>query len=257
MTRGRSRSAALGVARRLLRNALKNPAHALPPLLIPLFFFAAFSGAFAGLGDTKGFGYYNYTAFQFVFILFMATMFVGVFTSFDIANDYETGLGRRFMLAVPRRMAIIVGYVIFGLARAVFTVAVVFGIAVATGMPVRGGAVDIAGMVALALLLNVATTLFGAGISLRLQSAAGGALVLIPVFLLLFLTPVFTPRDNLSGWVKTAAGINPLTPAIEAGRGFLANDPVDVALAFAVCVGLVIAFSGWAVLAMRKAEKSV
>ena len=254
MTSARSLSVTLGVAWRSVRKLLKNPAHAVPPMAIPLFFFAAFAGALSALGGTKGFGYYDYTAFQFVFVLYMATMFVGVFTAFDIAIDYESGLGRRLMLATPRRMAIVNGYLIFALLRGVFAVAVVWAIALATGLDVRGGAVEIAGLVALALLLNIATTLYGAGIALRFQSVAGSTLILIPVFVVLFLSPVFTPRDKLSGWLEVAADVNPLTPALEAGRGFLADDPVSVALAFLVAGGLIIAFWVWAVLGMRKAE---
>ena len=77
--------------------------------------------------------------------------------------------------------------------------------------------------------------------------------MLIPVFMVLFLTPVFTPRDQLTEWLQKVAGVNPLTAAMEAGRGFLADDPVSVALAFAACGGLLVVLSIWAVLAMRKA----
>ena len=73
--------------------------------------------------------------------------------------------------------------------------------------------------------------------------------------MVLFLTPVFAPRDQLSGWLETVADVNPLTAALEAGRGFLADDPVSVGLAFAAAGGLVIVFAVWAVLGMRKAEQ--
>lgn len=255
MTAARSISVAQGVARQCARKLLKNPPKALPPMLLPLFFFAAFTGALSAVGDTKGFGYFDYTAFQFVSVLYMAAMFVGVFTAFDITADYESGMGHRLMLAAPRRMAIVAGYLIVALGRAVFAIAVVWAIALATGMPVRGGALEIAGLVALALLLNLATTLYGAGIALRFQSTASGVLILIPVFMALFLTPMFIPRDQLSGWLKAVAGLNPLTAAVEAGRGFLADDPVSVGLAFAAAGGLAIAFSVWAVRGMSKAEK--
>jgi ABC-2 type transport system permease protein len=249
----RSLSVARGVGLRGTRKLLKEPPFLVAPMIVPLFFYAAFTGALSVIGQQRGFEYYDYTAFVFVFVLFMATMLVGVFTSFDIAIDYETGLGRRFMLATPQRLAIIAGYLMIAVARGVIAVGVVFGIAVATGMPVRGGALDIAALVALALLLNIATTLYGAGVALRFQTAAAGALVLIPVYMALFLTPVFTTRDGLTDWLETAAGVNPLTAPIEAGRGFLADDPVSVALAFGACVGLVAALSVWAALGMRRA----
>lgn len=255
MTAARSSSVAFGVAQQGARKLLKNPAKALPPILLPLFFFVAFTGALSALGDTPGFGYFDYTAFQFVFVLYMAAMFVGAFTAFDIAIDFESGMGRRFMLAAPRRMSIVTGYLIVAIGRAVLGIAVVWAVALATGMPVRGQALEIVALVALALLLTVATALYGAGIALRFQSTPSNVLILIPVFMALFLTPVFTPRDELGSWLKTAAGVNPLTAPMEAGRGFLAGDPVSVGLSFAVAGGLVIAFWLWAVRGMRKAEQ--
>ncbi len=253
MTPARSLSVAFGVARRGLRKLLKDPPLLLAPMLVPLFFFAAFTGALSVIGTTKGFDYYDFTAFVFVFVLYMAAMLVAVFTAFEVAIDYETGLGRRLMLAAPRRMAIVAGYVIVGLARGLLAIGVVWAIALAVGMPVRGDALDIGAIVAMALLLNMAAMLYGVGVALRFQSASAGALVLIPVYLVLFMTPVFTQRDDLTGWLQTVAGVNPLTAPIEAGRGFLADDPVSVGLAFAACAGLVIVLSIWALLGMRKA----
>jgi ABC-2 type transport system permease protein len=224
-------------------------------MVTPLLFFAAFTGALSALGDTKGFGYYDFTAFEFVFVLYSAAMFVGVFTSFEIAVDYQSGMGHRLMLAAPRRMAIVGGYLIVAFGRGVLAIAVVWATALATGMHVRGGPLEIAGLVLLAVLLNLAATLWGAGVALRLQSVAAGALILIPVFMVIFLTPVFTPRDKLSGWLGVAAGVNPMTPLMEAGRGFLADHPVKVGLAFVAAGGLVIALTVWAILGMRQAEK--
>jgi ABC-2 type transport system permease protein len=248
-------SVALGIALRSARRLRKNPAQALPPMLIPLFFFAAFSGALSALASTPDFGYYNYTAFQFVFILYMGAMFTGVFSAFEIAGDYESGFGQRLALAAPQRLAIIIGYLIVAFARGVLVVAVLWAVALITGMPVRGNIADVTGLIGLALLLNVATALWGAGVALRFQTTASGVLILIPVFMVLFLTPVFAPRQTLSGWLRTAADVNPLTAAIEAGRSLLAGHPVHVVLAFATATGLVVGFALWAARGMRRAEK--
>src|SRR5215216_6253627 len=251
----RSLSVALGIAFRGMTALLKNPARAIAPMAIPLFMFVAFTGALSAVGDTRGFDYYDYKAFEFVFVLYVGAVFTGVFTAFDIAHDYESGIGARLMLSVPRRIAIIAGYVIFALVRAVVVIAVVWAVALAFGMSVRGGASDVAALILLALLLNLATTLYGAGVALRLQTTGAGTLVFIPVFMLMFLTPVFAPRETLSGWLKPAADVNPLTFPMEAGRGFLAAEPVQVGAAFAAAGGLAIAFLIWAVRGMRKAEK--
>jgi ABC-2 type transport system permease protein len=246
----------LAVARRSARKLLKNPAFVLPPLVIPLFFFAAFIGAFSSLGETPGFEYYDFTAFEFVFVLYQSAALAGVFTSLEIASDYGTGIGRRLMSATPHRQAIVVGYLIPALGRCALAITVVWAVAVIIGMPVRGDVVDIAGLIALALLLSVATTLYGAGVALRLKSTAAGVLIMIPVFMAIFLTPVFIPRDQLADWLEVVASVNPLTPLLEAGRGFLADDPVSVGISFAAGAGLVIVFWVWALFGMRKAEQT-
>jgi ABC-2 type transport system permease protein len=255
MKASRSISVALGVALRGVRKLFKSPGKAASPMITPLLLFAAFTGALSALGGAKSFDYYNYTAFEFVFILYAAAMLVGVFTAFDIAFDYQSGMGNRLMLAAPQRMAIVSGYLIVAIGRAVVAIALVWATALATGMPVRGTALEIAGLIALALILNLAATLYGTGIALRFQSAAAGALILIPVYMVMLITPVFTPRDELNGWLQAAAGVNPLTAAMEAGRGFLADDPVSTGLAFAAAGALVIVFSVLALLGMKKAER--
>jgi ABC-2 type transport system permease protein len=255
MTASRSSSVALGLATRSARKLSRNPGVALSPMLVPTFTFIAFVGALSSLADTKGFDYYDFTAFEFVFVLYTAAAFAGAFSSFEILFDFQSGMGRRLMLSTPRRFAMIGGYLVTAIGRGLLAIVVIWGVALVLGMPVRGGPVDIAAVVALALLLNIAAFLYGAGLALRLQVMAAGTLVFIPTFIAIFLTPVFTPRDTLDGWLKTAATVNPLTPAVEAGRGFLANEPVSVGLSFGVAAGLVIFFALWALRGMRSAEK--
>jgi ABC-2 type transport system permease protein len=76
----------------------------------------------------------------------------------------------------------------------------------------------------------------------------------MPVFLLLFFAPVYVPLDLLSGWIEAAATLNPITYILEAGRGLLAGAPTEVALAFALAIGLGAVFAAWAVRGLRKAE---
>ncbi len=251
----RSLSIAMGVARRSTRKLRRSPVPGLPPVLIPLFMFAAFAGALSGLANTKSFTYYDFTAFQFVFVYYMASMLAGAFSAFEISGDFESGMGNRLMLAAPQRMALVGGYLIFAVGRFLLGSAVVWGVALLAGMPVRGDPLQIAAFIGLALLLSLATTLYGAGIALRLQSIAAGTLILIPIFMTLFTAPVFVPRQQIDGWLRTVADINPLTPAIEAGRGFMAGEPVSVAVAFGVTGGMVIVFAFWAYRGMVKAER--
>ena len=92
--------------------------------------------------------------------------------------------------------------------------------ALVTGMPISGG-FDLFGLIALALLANIAATLFGAGVAMLLRTQQAGPVIRTPIFLVLFLAPVFVPLDLLSGWIETVARLNPFTPIIEAALGFL------------------------------------
>ncbi len=151
----------------------------------------------------------DYTAFQFVFVLLQASAFGGVFTGFAMARDFESGFGRRMMLAAPNRLGILGGYAVSAFARAVFIWVVLTAIALAVGMGVGGNAVDLFGLYALAGIVNFAALMWAAGIALRFQSIQAGPLMQTPVFLIIFLAPVYVPIDLLSGWVETVAQREP------------------------------------------------
>jgi ABC-2 type transport system permease protein len=251
----RNRSATLGIAWRNLHNYFTNPAFLVPSILFPLFFFTAFAGGLSTLGRAPGFHYRGgYTAFQFAFVLIQSAAFGGVFTGFGMATDFEYGFARRMMLAVPNRLAIIAGYSLSALARAVFTMALLFAVALITGMSVSGGGVDLFGLIGLALIVNLGTGLFAAGIALRFRSIQAGPLMQTPVFLILFLAPVYVPLSLLTGWIHAVASVNPLTAVLDGARTLLAGAGTGIALGFAAAAGIAALLATFAVRGLRRAE---
>ncbi|HEX6205209.1 MAG TPA: ABC transporter permease [Solirubrobacterales bacterium] len=246
---------ARAVAWRSIHNFLTNPAFFIPAILFPLFFFVSFAGGLAAIGDVPGFDFPSgYTAFQFVFVLLQSAAFGGVFTGFAMARDFETGFGRRYMLAASRRSGIVLGYALAAIFRSLLTWAILTAVALVAGMEVGGSAGEIVALYALALLVNIAATMWAAGVALRVRSIQGGPLMQFPVFLILFLAPVYVPLDLLSGWIHAIASINPVTALLEAGRGFISGDPVLVAAAFAIGFALSLLFALWAKGGLRSAE---
>jgi ABC-2 type transport system permease protein len=249
------RSVALGVAWRNAHNFFTNPALFLPAAMFPLFFFTAFAGGLSRIDQAPGFDYSaGYTAFQFAFVLLQASAFGGVFTGFAIARDFESGFGRRMMLAAPRRTAILAGYALGALLRVTFIYTMLFTVALIAGMQVHGGGVDLAGLIGLALLMNVSALMFSAGIAFRFRSIQAGPLMQTPTFLALFLAPVYVPLDLLEGWINSVASVNPITALLDAARSLIAGSPEDIGLAFGVAAGLVALFLTWAVRGVRSAE---
>ncbi len=221
-------SVAGGLAWRLLHTLATNPLLFLPPMLMPIFFFTAFAGGLSAISNAPGFDYGpGYTSFIFAFVLCQSAAFGGVFSGFSIAADFQFGFGRRLLLATPHRSALLIGYGVVALIRAVITLTAVTLIGLAVGMNMNGGGLDVFGMYGLAAIINVTGLLFAAGVALRFRSLQATPLMQVPVFLFLFLAPVYVPRELLGGWVHAVAPFNPATHVMETVRDLLAGTGTD------------------------------
>jgi ABC-2 type transport system permease protein len=257
VSRGGFTSVAFAVAWRNVHNYFTNPAMIVPGLLFPLFFFTAFAGGLSRVDSVPGFDFeLGYTSFVYGFVLLQASAFGGVFTGFAIARDFESGFARRIMLAAPRRSAIVVGYWLAALVRAIFTVSLITAVGLVAGLELSGSGLDLLGLYALAFMFNAVAMLFGSGVAMRLRTMQAGPAMQVPVFLLLFLAPVWVPYDLLVGLVHSAASVNPATLLLEASRSFIAGDPAKVLPAFAVVAGLALLTALWARGGLRSAERA-
>ena len=253
----RMTSVALGLATRQISTLVKNPSLFLPPMLFPLMNFIAFAGGLSRLRHVPGFDYRGgYTAFQFVFVLLQSAMFGGVFTGFSIARDFENGFARRLLVAAPHRSGLIVGYAVGALFRWSMVGTMLTIVALIAHMQIGGDGVDLFGLYGLAVLVNVIGVLWGCGIAMRFRTVQAGPLMQTPVFMLLFLAPVYVPLDLLRGWIHAVASVNPLTAILQAGRSLLAGSPHDVSAAFLIAAALGLLFALWALSGLRSAEKA-
>jgi ABC-type polysaccharide/polyol phosphate export permease len=223
-------------------------------LAFPLFFYMAFAGGLSAVGGLPGFDYYDYNAFQFVFVLLQSAAFGGVFIGFSIGADFDSGFTRRLLVAARDRSAVIAGFGAAAIVRSVIVWAVVFGIALATGMRIGGDGIDLAGLVGLALVVNVAAFLFAAGVMTRLRTLQAAPAMQLPLFMILMTAPIYVPRNLLEGWISAVAQVNPFTAIVEAGRGLMAGDPFHVLLAFAAAAGAAALLAAFALRGLRKAE---
>jgi ABC-2 type transport system permease protein len=253
----RFRSGAAGVAWRTLHRMYTNPALLLPSLIFPLFFFTAFAGGLSNIANVPGFDFPSgYTAFQFCFVLLQASAFGGVFTGFGIAGDFESGFARRLMLATPNRLAIVTGYAIAALTRTLITMTILFTVALIAGMQIDGGGADVFAMIVLGLLVNITATMWATGIAMRIRTIQAMPLMQLPVFLILFMAPVYVPLDLIRGWVGSIAPLNPLTLLLDTVRSLISGEPTLVLATFATALGLVTVFGTWAIRGLRSAEQA-
>src|SRR5207302_9357068 len=172
--------------------------------------------------------------------------FGGVFTGFAIARDFDSGFARRLLLSAPNRSGIIAGYAIGALGRWLITGTVVTIAALLAGMNVFGSGIDLVGLIGLGIGMNFAAALWACAIAMFLRTEQAGPLIQMPVFVALFLAPVFVPVHLLTGWIHDVSSANPVTAVMEAGRGLIAGSPVKVALAFALLAGAAVLMAAFA-----------
>ena len=245
------------IAWRSLHTYVRRPDLFVPSLVFPLIFLASFAGGLSALGSVPGFHFpAGYTAFQFVFVLCQSAMFGGLFTGFTLAFDFESGFARRLMLAAEDRRGIALGYALVALMRSALTLSVVSAVALATGMKITGDGVDVFGLYGLAALLVLAGYGWAAGVAFRFRSIQAGPLMQTPVFLIIFLAPVYVPLGLLKGWIHTVASVNPATAFLEAGRGLISGVHDHTALAYLCALGLIVLFGIWMLSGLRNAERS-
>jgi ABC-2 type transport system permease protein len=245
------------IAWRGIHTYLRRPDLAVPSLIFPLVFLASFAGGLTALGGLPGFHFpAGYTAFQFVFVMAQSAMFSGLFTGFTLAFDFESGFARRLMLAAENRRGIALGYAFVALTRAAITLTVVTGVALITGMQITGNGVDIVAMYGLAFLLVLVGFGWAAGVAFRFRTIQAGPLMQTPVFLILFLAPVYVPLNLLKGWIHAVASVNPATAFLDAGRGLISGVHNHTLLAYVCALGLIVLFAVWTLTGLRAAERS-
>jgi ABC-type multidrug transport system permease subunit len=248
---------ALAIAWRSLHTYVRRPDLFIPSLVFPLIFLASFAGGLSALGSVPGFHFpAGYTAFQFVFVLCQSAMFSGLFTGFTLAFDFESGFARRLMLAAEDRRGIALGYALTALTRAAITLTVVTAVALIAGMQITGDGVDMLGLYGLSALLVLVGYGWAAGVAFRFRSIQAGPLMQTPVFLILFLAPVYVPLGLLKGWIHAVASVNPATAFLDAGRGLISGAHNHTALAFLCAVVLIGLFAIWLLTGLRAAENA-
>ena len=151
----------------------------------------------------------------------VTTLLCGVILASSITGEFGFGTIRPTFAAVPRRMKVIVGKGIVGVASAMILVAIVLAIGAGLGRPLaegQGASIDfgevptaapaLAGAVILAGLMSLAG--YGLGMITRSTPAAISILIVWPLIaegLIGGLITVITGWHNVSQWMPFNAGI--------------------------------------------------
>ena len=202
------------LAARELRTALRTPAYLVPNLLVPIFFY------FVTLGSLKSFatqsGLTNFEGF----LLPMAVIFAvqGGSAGLNMVADIESGYFDKLLLTPANRMSLLIGAMAADFFRIMAQATLVLIVALSTGLHFETGVPGAIVLILLGSLFGLAYSGVGFAIALKTGNAQATQSMWFLFMPLMFLTTLFAPKEALSGWLRAASTVNPLTYVLQGMR---------------------------------------
>ena len=202
----------LALARRALRNALRRPQFLAPLLIFPSLFLAVNVGGLHRTTDLPNFPTVGgFLDFQLAAAMTQSLLIGGISQGLAAGLELEGGFFDRLAASPIPRVALVLGRLIAGGVLAAFQVAyfliigLIFGAEIVAGVP---GALVTLG---LGVIAGIAFSGIGVAMALRTGSAATLQGIFPLVFVILFLSSAFFPRELLESPIDTVAKYNPLS----------------------------------------------
>ncbi len=224
------------IAGRALRAVPRDVEGVVPPVFIALFFFVVNLATLERL--TESIPGFDYTAFQMATAVLLGV--TGVSRAGAVVLDVQNRYFDRLLLTPVRRTAILLGHMAADVAVAAGLTVPIVALGLVLGVDFVGGPLGVLVFVALASLWSLAFAGFGYAIALKTGNPAAVNSSFLLVFPFLFLTSSYVPRYQLSGWLDTVAGLNPVTYLLDGmrilvlGDGWAWGDLAQALLAIAV-----------------------
>ncbi len=195
------------IAGRALRAVQRDLTVVIPPVFISLFFFVVNVATLKRVvAQVPGL---NYTAFQMgTAILLVVT---GVSRAPALVLDIQNHYFDRLLLTPVRRTAILLGHMAADMAVAAALTVPILALGLGLGVHFEDGPLGVVAFIVIAALWSLAFAGFGYAIALKTGNPAAVNSTFLLFFPILFLTSAYVPRSQLSGWLNTVAGFNPVT----------------------------------------------
>lgn len=202
----------LALARRAVRNAFRRPQFLAPLAIFPSLFLAVNVGGLHRSTQLPGFPHvHGFLDFQLAAAMTQSLLLGGVSQGLAAALDIEGGFFDRLAAAPIPRVAIVLGRLGAAAVIAVLQVGYFIALGLVFGAHIAGG---VAGAVLAMAIGVVAGTGFGAlGVTLALRARSASTLqgIFPLVFVILFVSSAFFPRDLLEAPIDSIARYNPLS----------------------------------------------
>lgn len=229
------------MSRRSILAIARQPALVIPSLVFPLFFAALGSSSFDRATALPGFPEVDsFLDFALAGSIVQGVLFGSVTGGAALATDIENGFFDRLLASPTSRVSILVGRLagaaVFGAVQALFFTLVLMPF----GVGVQAGVFGVVAIVISGGLIGMAIGGFTAAMALRTGSAEAvqGSFPLL--FIALFLSSTFFPRETMNGVYGAIADVNPLSFLVEGMRGLIIDELSVTYLAEALLIPVAI-----------------
>lgn len=223
-TKGLWISQTMAMSKRSVLAMVRQPALVIPSLIFPLFFAALGSSSFGRAVRLPNFPKVdNFLDFALAGTIVQGVLFGSVTGGAALATDIEQGFFDRLLTTPTSRVSILIGRLagaaIFGAFQALFFMLVLLPF----GVRIKAGVAGVIVVVLCGGLTAMAIGGFTAAMALKTGSseAVQGSFPLL--FIALFFSSAFFPRQTMQGAYKTVADINPVSHLVEGVRGLVTD----------------------------------
>jgi ABC-2 type transport system permease protein len=207
------------LARRALKQALRRPQFLAPVVVFPTLLLAVNTGGAGRAVDIPGFPHvHGFLDFELAGAMLQSTMIAGVSGGIALALDIEMGFIDRLFAAPVARSAVVIGRLAGSAVLGMFSAVWFLSIGLIFGAHLKGG---VLGALAILVIVPLAAAAFS-GIAASIALKSGRASVvqgIFPlVFVIVFLSSAYFPRELLLQPAHTVADWNPLSLVAEGVR---------------------------------------
>jgi len=213
------------LTRRNLLIWIKVPAFIAFTIVQPVMFTLLFRYVFGGAINTGAPG--GYVDYLLPGVIGQTAAFTSFGTAISLAEELQRGSIDRLRSMPIARSAVLLGRLAADLVRLLVITLIIVGVGYAVGFRFHAGVGKAAAMVALALVLGLATCCVSAFIGLAIKdSESVQAFGLIWVFPLTFVSSAFVPVQSMPGWLQVFANNQPITQMVDAMRALALGGPL-------------------------------
>lgn len=230
------------MSKRAIVAVARQPSVVVPSMLFPLFFVALGTSSFSNAISIPGFPEVDsFLDFALAGAIVQGILFGSTVSATSLATDIENGFFDRLLATPSSRTSILVGRLAGAMAYGGLQTMVFILILLPFGLSVKSGPIGVLAMIIGGVLVALAVGGLMAAMAIKTGSseAVQGSFPLL--FILLFFSSTFFPRETMEGFHRAIADVNPISFLAEGFRSLTIESLNATAVAEVLLIPFVLA----------------